>query len=109
MEYNTIMAMPPEEFFDRLKECFAEAVFSPEQVEGVKVKKHYVYGIQGLCDLLGCSQTTAHRIKSSGVIDAAIAQNGKTIVIDADLCVDLLKVRKKLSHRSNNVHARNST
>ena len=99
MEYNTIMAMPPEEFFDRLKECFAEAVFSPEQVEGVKVKKHYVYGIQGLCDLLGCSQTTAHRIKSSGVIDAAISQNGNIIVIDADLALDLLKTRRNLRSR----------
>ena len=27
MEYNTIMAMPPDEFFEKLKECFAEAAF----------------------------------------------------------------------------------
>ena len=60
----------------------------------VKVKKHYVYGLQGLCDLFGCSTATASRIKKSGAIDAAISQVGNTIVIDADLALDLLKVCK---------------
>ena len=39
------------EFESQVKECFAEAMFAPESNEGVKVKKHYVYGLQGLCDL----------------------------------------------------------
>lgn len=96
MEYNTIMAMPPDEFFEKLRECFSEAAFAPEQVEGVKVKKHYVYGLQGICDLLGCSTSTATRIKRSGVIDAAVSQHGNTIIVDADLAIDLLKVRKNI-------------
>ena len=99
MEYNSIMAMPPDEFFDKLKECMADAMFCPEQVDGVKVKKHYIYGMQGICDLLGCSPSTATRIKRSGVIDAAISQHGKTIIVDADLAVDLLKVKKHVSRR----------
>ena len=99
MQYNTIMAMPPDEFFTRLKECFAEAAFSPEQVEGVEVKKHYVYGLQGICDLLGCSLATAMRIKRSGVINAAISQYGKVIVVDADLALDLLKAKNNAKHR----------
>lgn len=93
------MAMPPDEFFEKLKECFAEAAFVPEQVEGVKVKKHYVYGLQGICDLLGCSTSTATRIKRSGVIDAAISQHGNTIIVDADLAIDLLKVKKNIRKR----------
>ena len=100
MEQQFLINMSSDEFFSRLKECFAEAMFAPESNEGVKVKKHYVYGLQGLCDLLGCSTATASRIKQSGVIDAAISQIGNTIIIDADLAVDLLKVKK----RTGNVH-----
>lgn len=95
MRDNTfIFNMSSDEFFDRLKECFADALFAPVPNEGVKVKKHYVYGLQGLCDLFGCSIATASRIKRSGVIDAAISQIGKTIVVDADLALDLLNTSK---------------
>ena len=86
--------MTKDEFFERLKECFAEALFTPKPDEGVKIKKHYVYGLQGLCDLLECSTATASRIKRSGVIDAAISQVGKIIVVDADLALDLIKINK---------------
>ena len=55
-------------------------------------EKRYVFGIS---KLFGCSQATAQRIKSSGVIDAAISQNGKIIVVDADLALDLLRVSNK--------------
>ena len=95
MEQHFLINMSQDEFFERLKECFAEALFAPEPNEGVKVKKHYVYGLQGLCDLFGCSTATASRIKKSGVIDAAISQAGKIIVIDADLALDLLNSRQK--------------
>lgn len=98
---NMLLNMTQDEFFNRLKECFAEALFAPNPDEGVKVKKHYVYGLQGLCDLLGCSTATASRIKRSGVIDAAISQVGKIIIIDADLAIDLLNTRKKTHHRWN--------
>ena len=60
-----------------------------------QVKKHYVYGIAGLMQLLGCSRATACRIKASGVLDPAISQQGKIIVIDADLALDLLNVQQK--------------
>ena len=46
MEQNFFLInMSSDEFFARLKETFAEAMFAPEPNEGVKVKKHYVYGI----------------------------------------------------------------
>lgn len=62
-------------------------------------KKHYIYGMKGLAQLLGCSLATANRIKKSGVINAAIAQNGKIIVIDADLAMDLLRTQNKRNRR----------
>ena len=66
-----------------------------EQDNAPQVKKHYVYGIAGLMQLLGCSRATACRIKASGVLDPAISQQGKIIVIDADLALDLLNVHQK--------------
>lgn len=99
MKNQLVIQMTQDEFFERLKECFAEALFAPEPNEGVKVKKHYVYGLQGICDLFGCSIATASRIKASGAIDPAISQIGNTIVVDADLAIDLLKTKKHVSNR----------
>lgn len=95
---NTLLTISRDEFFKKLKECFAEALFTQTPDDGVKVKKHYVYGLQGICDLFGCSTATASRIKRSGVIDAAISQVGNTIVVDADLAVDLLRIKKRKSN-----------
>ena len=60
--------------------------------EPVQTPKHHVYGIAGIAQLFGCSIPTAQRIKSSGVIDEAISQCGKIIVVDADLALDLLRL-----------------
>ena len=56
-------------------------------------QKRYVYGIAGIAQLLNCSTATANRIKSSGKIDRAISQSGRTITVDADLALEL--IRKK--------------
>ncbi len=53
--------------------------------------KRYVHGIDGLARLLGCKRTKAQQIKSSGVIDEAIYQSGKTIIIDGDKALELIK------------------
>ena len=57
----------------------------------VPENKNYVYGIDGLADLLHCSRKTACNVKSSGKIDAAITQVGRKIVIDADKALRLLQ------------------
>lgn len=51
--------------------------------------QQYVYGSSGLAALLGVSIRQAQRIIASGEIDAAIFQNGKTIVIEAAKAVRL--------------------
>lgn len=53
--------------------------------------KRYVYGVAGIAEIFGCSIPTANRIKASGVIDDAITQVGRKIVIDADLALKLAK------------------
>lgn len=49
----------------------------------------YSYGLQGLADLLGCSKTTAWKIKESGKLKKAIKQEGRKIVIDNEKALEL--------------------
>lgn len=58
-------------------------------------KKRFVFGLDGICDLFGCSKSTAERIKQSGIIDAAITQVKRKIVVDAELALQLFGNRMK--------------
>ena len=57
-------------------------------------EKRFVYGIAGIAQVFNCSMTTANRIKASGRIDRAIMQNGRIIVVDADLALELYNNNK---------------
>jgi hypothetical protein len=50
----------------------------------------YVYGIDGIARLFGCSRRTAQTLKNSGQIDKAVKQFGRKIVVNADLAVQLV-------------------
>ena len=52
------------------------------------VQKRTYYGIEGIAQVFGC---TANRIKRSGIIDAAITQIGRKIIVDADMALSLAK------------------
>lgn len=58
-----------------------------EKVENTP--KNVAYGIKGIADIFGCSIPTANRIKRSGIIDDAISQVGRKIVVDVDLALKL--------------------
>ena len=51
--------------------------------------KKYVYGINGIAHLFGCSMPTANRIKKRGKISKAITQIGRKIIVDAELALEL--------------------
>lgn len=51
----------------------------------------YAYGLKGLADLLGASTSTAARIKKSGILNDAISQSGKTIIINKARALELIK------------------
>ena len=57
-------------------------------------KKRYEYGIRGIAKVFGCSIPTANRIKKSGVIDSAITQVGRKIIVDADRALELAQNKK---------------
>lgn len=54
-------------------------------------KKEFVYGLDGLASLLGCGKTKAQQVKNSGIIDEAIIQNGRKLIVDKDKALELLK------------------
>lgn len=52
--------------------------------------KNYVHGMKGIARIFGCSIPTANRIKKSGVIDGAISQHKRKIVVDVDKALELV-------------------
>lgn len=55
-----------------------------------------MYGLKGLAKILGCSRTTASKIKNSGMIDDAISQVGKLIVIDKKKVLEIIAKENEL-------------
>lgn len=90
------MNVTVDEFLDAVAVRFGLEA-KPTDEESVYVRKHYVYGLQGLANLLGCSLSTAARIKKSGVLDKAISQQGKIIATDADLALDIINISNRKS------------
>lgn len=50
----------------------------------------YVYGLKGIAKLLGCSISSATRLKRSGKINNAIVQDGRKIIVDVQKALSLL-------------------
>ena len=66
----------------------------PESKEDTTVQPvRYVYGIKGIMRLFGVSNVTAQRYKR-GIIREAVKQNGRIIVTDADLALQLFNERR---------------
>lgn len=72
------------------------SLLGQKEVKPVESKpKNLVHGIKGIADIFGCSIPTANRIKRSGIIDDAISQHNRTIVVDADMALRLVADAKK--------------
>lgn len=54
----------------------------------------YVYGLEGLAEILGCSVRTAARIKASGKLDGAISMQGRTMIINSAKALSALSIRQ---------------
>lgn len=73
--------MTGEEFLS-LQETFMKEAGMSANPEPEDNSENYTYGIRGIASIFGCSISTANRIKSSGVIDRAIKQIGRKIIIN---------------------------
>ena len=92
---NEIVVMEQAQLLDTIKKAINESSQSSSTN-----KKTYVYGIKGLAAILGCSRPTAQRIKSTGKLDSAISQTGRTIVVDVDKALELIRLDRKISKYS---------
>lgn len=89
MDNNTLLSeLTIGEFLELQKKQFL--LFSAKTIK-------YEYGLKGLAKILGCSRSTASRVKSSGILNDAIYQNKKNgnIVIDKEKALRLYKENKK--------------
>lgn len=59
------------------------------KAEPLEDKKWLVYGLSGIASLFGVSERQAGNIKRSGKISRAIRQQGRNIVVDAALALQL--------------------
>lgn len=91
-EYNTLLQMPLWQMTGAQYKTLNETIMlnMMQYLQQAPPQKRYVYGIGGLAELIGKSKATAQRLKSSGIIDEAVIQNGNTIMIDADLAIKLI-------------------
>ena len=66
-----------------------------EEKSKQQLEKKLAYGIRGLAELLNCSISTAQKIKNSGVLDKAITQFGRKMIIDSDMALKLIKEKSR--------------
>ena len=93
-EYEELLEKPLWQFTGKdheymLKHVLMESFTSVDAEPSSQ--KRYVQGYQGIASLFGCSKSTAQRIKKSGIIDDAITQVNRKILVDADLALQLVK------------------
>lgn len=60
-----------------------------EVSKNLNSEKKYEYGLKGLAKILGCSVSKASEVKSSGILNKAIIQNGNIIIIDKEKALEL--------------------
>ena len=93
-EYEELLEKPLWQFTGKdheymLKHVLMESFTSVDAEPSSQ--KRYVQGYQGIASLFGCSKSTAQRIRKSGIIDEAITQVNRKILVDADLALQLVK------------------
>lgn len=62
----------------------------------LNAEKKYEYGLKGIAKIFGCSLSKAADIKSSGILDKAIVQNGNIIIVEKDKALKLFAKHGKL-------------
>ena len=99
MDLSSILSLPiglmtGAQFLTLMAEAYRNRFEREPQVAStpnVEEDGHYAYGIPGICEVFGCSKSTAQRLKKSGIIEDAIIQTGRTIIIDRQKALDLVK------------------
>lgn len=65
-----------------------------KHIHSISANQKYEYGIKGLAKVLSCSKSKAEKVKKSGVLDKAIYQQGRTIIVDKEKVMECLRTNK---------------
>lgn len=80
------------EFLEVQKMALSEQGSEKQETPQTK-KKNYVYGLRGIRNLFHVSHATAQRLKD-GVLNPAVRQLGRKIIVDADLAMELFNQQR---------------
>ena len=96
LEGAPLYSLTVEEFTQLLDDRIAAALDTNNKVISVqKPSGNYVYGLRGIQQLFGVSHKTAQEYKDT-FLCPAVMQNGRKIVVDADLAMELFNKKKTL-------------
>ena len=87
------------EFLDLQKKAEQETQARETVSPALPDSPRYVYGLKGIAALFGCGMVTASKVKRSGLIDRAVTQIGRKIIVDAPLALELVRKSKKGGRR----------
>lgn len=87
-----IHMLTPRQLFEMQQSWRSEQVQPKEEV---KPQRWYVNSIGELAKILGTSEATIYRMKRDGVLDEAISQWGKWMVIDVDKVIEIFKLSNR--------------
>ncbi|MFI3293067.1 MAG: DUF3853 family protein [Rikenellaceae bacterium] len=73
----------------QFKDLLAQKEVTPIEAQP---PKRYVYGLKGIRELCDCSHGTAQKLKDT-ILQPAISQVGRKIIVDVDVAMELLKGR----------------
>ena len=82
------------QFLELMRDELCGDLKTPAQAGCRFEPKHLVYGLRGIQELFHCSHKTAQRLKDT-VIQEAVCQNGRKIVVDAEMALKLFNERRR--------------
>lgn len=77
-----------------VEEFISTAASSLHKEEKTATSANLVYGLRGIQELFGCSHKTAQAYKD-GFLKSAVRQNGRKIVVDRDLALELFAAHEE--------------
>lgn len=97
---KTVLTMNGVEFLELLHQVKRTEVKEEKKQSSLNDYRdlpQFITGIKGLAKVLGISVSTVNRMKTEGLLDDAIFQNGKTVIFDTYKVLEILRVSNRKS------------
>lgn len=88
-----IHLLTPRQLFEMQSEWMSKLP-QPKQ-ESRNDERWYVNSIGQLAEILGTSESTVYRMKAEGLLDDAISQYGRWMIIDVNKVIDIFKLSNR--------------